>query len=66
MALFNISAWKKNAVNQGQPLWESTITAGDVEEAYRIGKSQFETERPEMQHEEISIKAAEGYREKEF
>jgi hypothetical protein len=60
MSLFYVSVFKKNATDDANPIWENSIDAFDVEEAYRIGKSQFIAENPDKSLEDFKIKAS-GY-----
>lgn len=46
------------------PVWTSQISAANVEEAYRVGKAQFEAERPELATANLSIEAVAGSVEK--
>ncbi|MCB5186733.1 hypothetical protein LG200_01795 [Methylobacillus caricis] len=64
MAIFTISVSEKNAENKGALLWKESITAADIEEAYRIGKSQFEMERPDWNTVDVVIEASFAYVEK--
>lgn len=60
MSLFYVSVFEKNATKDTSPIWESSIDAGDVEEAYQIGKSQFVAENPDKNVEDFTVKAS-GY-----
>lgn len=60
MSLFYVSVFKKNATDVANPIWESSIDALDVEEAYRIGKNQFLVENPDKNLEDFTVKAS-GY-----
>ncbi len=64
MGLFQINVREKAAADEAAPLWSSQINAADVEEAYRIGKAQFEAERPDLSAAAVSIEALAGYVEK--
>lgn len=64
MGLFQVYVREKTAERDAVPLWNSEINAADVEEAYRLGKAQFETERPELASASVSIQAVAGYVEK--
>ncbi|WP_195742062.1 hypothetical protein [Methylobacillus flagellatus] len=64
MALFIVTVGYKGQLASESPLWRHEIHAGSVEEAYRIGKAQFEAERPDLANEPVSIEAASGYVEK--
>ena len=58
MALFTIDVHEKKIENKGASLWRTSISAADIEEAYRIGKSQFEMERPDLSAEDVVIEAS--------
>lgn len=60
MSLFYVSVFKKNEANDDNPVWENSIDAFDVEEAYRIGKDQFLAENPDKSLEDFTVKAS-GY-----
>ena len=60
MSLFYVTVFEKNATKDANPIWESSIDAFDVEEAYQIGKDQFVTENPDKNVEDFTIKAL-GY-----
>ena len=60
MSLFYVSVFTKNPAEDVDPIWESSIDAFDVEEAYQIGKDQFITENPDKNVEDFTIKAS-GY-----
>lgn len=60
MSLFYISVFEKNAADDANPVWENSVDAFDVEEAYKIGKDQFVTENPDKNLEDFTIKAS-GY-----
>lgn len=65
MSLFYVSVFKKtvsqkNATDDANPIWETSIDAADVEEAYQIGKEQFITENPDKNVEDFTVKAS-GY-----
>lgn len=64
MGLFQVYVREKTAERDANPLWTSQISAADVEEAYRIGKAQFEAEQPELSSASVSIEAVAGYVEK--
>lgn len=64
MALFTVNVRHKGHLAGESPLWSNDIDAADVEEAYRIGKAQFEAEHPDLASEPVSIEAASGYVEK--
>ncbi|MCB5185032.1 hypothetical protein LG201_07425 [Methylobacillus gramineus] len=58
MAIFTIDVHEKKIENKGDSLWRTSINAADIEEAYRIGKSQFEMERPDLNAEDVVIEAS--------
>ena len=60
MSLFYVSVFKKNVVDDANPVWESSVNAFDVEEAYRIGKNQFVAENLDKNLEDFTVKAS-GY-----
>lgn len=60
MSLFYVSVFKKNAADDANPIWESSIDAFDVEQAYQIGKDQFVAENPDKSLEDFTVKAS-GY-----
>ena len=60
MSLFYVSVFDKKASDDANPIWESSIDAADVEEAYQIGKDQFSIENPDKNLTDYSIKAS-GY-----
>ena len=60
MSLFYVTVFEKNATKDANPIWENSIDAFDVEEAYQIGKDQFVTENPDKNIEDFTIKAS-GY-----
>lgn len=60
MSLFYVSVFKKNPTDDANPIWETSIDAADVEEAYQIGKEQFVTESPDKNVEDFTVKAS-GY-----
>lgn len=64
MALFTVNVRYKGYSAVEPPLWSNDVDAADVEEAYRIGKAQFEAERPDLANASVSIEAASGYVEK--
>lgn len=60
MSLFYVSVFEKNATKDTNAIWETSIDAGDVEEAYQIGKEQFVAENPDKNVENFTVKAS-GY-----
>ena len=60
MSLFYVRVFKKNGANDDKPIWETSIDAFDVEEAYEIGKDQFLTENTDKNLADFTIKAS-GY-----
>ncbi|MCB5191446.1 hypothetical protein LG198_11975 [Methylobacillus arboreus] len=64
MALFQVYVRAKHSLSSESPLWSNSISAASIEEAYRIGKAQFETEWPDLAHEQVSIEATSAYVEK--
>lgn len=60
MSLFYVSVFNKNASKDANPIWESSIDANDVEDAYQIGKDQFLIENPNKILTDFTIKAS-GY-----
>lgn len=65
MSLFYISIFKKDALKDANPIWESSIDALNVEEAYRIGKDQFLAENPDNNLDELTVKAS-GYQVEKY
>lgn len=63
MGLFYISAWDKSA-HRDTPIWEYSLSAKDIDEAYRVGKAQFQTERPELDLRQFRFEATWGSVEK--
>ncbi len=64
MSLFYVSVFEKNIANKNasdaNPIWETSIDAFDVEEAYQIGKDQFLTEHSDKNLDDFTVKAS-GY-----
>ncbi len=60
MSLFYVSVFIKNPADDANPIWESSIDALNVEEAYQIGKNQFVTENSDKNLEDFTVKAS-GY-----
>lgn len=65
MSLFYVSVFEKNIseknpADDANPIWETSIDAADVEDAYQIGKEQFVAENPDKNLEDFTIKAS-GY-----
>ena len=60
MPLFYVNVWEKGKENQGAALWENSVVAIDVEEAFKIGKSQFEAEQPDLALKNVTVQAS-GY-----
>jgi hypothetical protein len=56
MAIFNITVWQAKP-NEGSPVWQANVLAPDVEEGYRIGKTRFGIENPELKLEDYTIVA---------
>lgn len=56
MAIFNITVWQGEP-NQGKPIWQANVLASDAEEGYRIGKTRFGIENPELDLEDYTIVA---------
>lgn len=56
MAIFYVSVWQGQP-NEGTPLWEANVLAQDMEEGYRIGKTRFSVENPELNIEDYTVVA---------
>lgn len=56
MAIFYISVWQGKP-NEGTLVWQANVLALTVEEGYRIGKTRFGTENPELNIEDYTIVA---------
>lgn len=56
MAIFYISVWQGEP-NQGTPVWEANVLADDIEDGYRIGKTRFGVENPDLNIENYTMLA---------
>lgn len=57
MAIFYISVWQGEP-NQGNPLWGANVLAQDIEDGYRIGKTRFSAENPDLDIEDYIVVAS--------
>jgi hypothetical protein len=54
MAIFYVSVWQGEP-HQGTPVWEANVLASDIEDGYRIGKTRFGVENPELNIEDYTM-----------
>ncbi|GAB7563564.1 hypothetical protein LG202_16030 [Methylobacillus methanolivorans] len=65
MGLFMVNVRSRSQDQAGgPPVWRNQVNASNIEEAYRIGKSQFELECPDLAKEAVTIEAVSEYVEK--
>lgn len=56
MAIFYITVWEGEP-NHGAPVWEANVLADDIEDGYRIGKTRFGVENPDLNIEDYTMLA---------
>jgi hypothetical protein len=54
MAIFYVSVWQDEP-NEGTPVWQAEVLADDIEDGYRIGKTRFGVENPELNLEDYTM-----------
>jgi len=54
MAIFHVSVWQDEP-NEGAPVWQAEVLADDIEDGYRIGKTRFGVENPELNLEDYTM-----------